>query len=847
MRLASLSLASSLLLAIGCGPPPHQIGGTVAGLSGSGLVLQDNGADDLPVSGNGPFVFASKVKEGAAYAVTVFKQPSSPTQACTVAQPSPTAAADVKDVAVTCVTSTFAVTGSVSGLAGSGLVLQDNGGDDLRIAANGAFSFARQVASGQGYAVTIKAQPTAPMQTCKVTGGTGTIGAGPASGIAIACVTNTYAVGGAVAGLIGSGLVLQDNAGDDLAVTANGSFTFATPVASGKSFAVTVKTQPSTPSQTCVVSAGSGTVIDAAVSTVAVQCTTNSYRVGGTVSGVQGEGLVLQDNLGDSFSVGADGPFFFATAVASGAPYSVTVLAQPTSPSQTCVVAGGAGTVGGGDVTSVAVTCTTNTYAVGGTISGLSGTVVLQDNGGDNLTLTANGAFVFNSKVASSAAYAVTVLTQPATPSQTCTVTSGSGTVVASDVGTVAVACVTNSFNVSVAISGLTGGGLVLQNNGGDNLSASGTSATFATKVLSGGNYNVTVLSQPTAPWQTCLVAAPSGRVGGQAVTVAVTCTTNSYDVKVTVSGLTGAGLVLQDNGADDLSISTNGDATFATKVASGAVYLVTVKTQPAGQSCGVQNGQGRIAGDRASVVVACGVTGSGTQQDPYATLPVPASCAAYKSTVSGTLKDGYYKVNPANVPAVVYCDQTTSGGGWTRCLTFTNTSSEDLSNNNWLDACVDMSNAAWAGTKVLFELRDPNRALTYNGTGTRVGTWSYDQLTSTAVANNQFHSGNQDRIIALDNGDNLMIAGRSSSNAGCGGSMGAGYGIVLYPSSPNYIYNPKMFVMPYRQFNYSPGTPRYFQGWTPATEISWNGGTSFNSCNSVGPGYLGTVELYLK
>ena len=30
-------------------------------------------------------------------------------------------------------------------------------------------------------------------------------------------------------------------------------------------------------------------------------------------------------------------------------------------------------------------------YTVGGTVSGLSGTVVLQDNGGDNLSVTANG------------------------------------------------------------------------------------------------------------------------------------------------------------------------------------------------------------------------------------------------------------------------------------------------------------------------------------------------------------------------------------------------------------------------------------------------------------------------
>ena len=61
------------------------------------------------------------------------------------------------------------------------------------------------------------------------------------------------------------------------------------------------------------------------------------------------------------------------------------------------------------------------TYSVGGTVSGLTGTVVLQDNGGDNLSVTANGSFSFPAKLASGAAYSVTVLTQPS--GQTCAVT----------------------------------------------------------------------------------------------------------------------------------------------------------------------------------------------------------------------------------------------------------------------------------------------------------------------------------------------------------------------------------------------------------------------------------------
>src|SRR3989339_1333962 len=52
-------------------------------------------------------------------------------------------------------------------------------------------------------------------------------------------------------------------------------------------------------------------------------------------------------------------------------------------------------------------------YTVGGTVSGLSGTVVLTNNGGDDLTLTANGAFTFATAVADGGSYNVQVKTQP--------------------------------------------------------------------------------------------------------------------------------------------------------------------------------------------------------------------------------------------------------------------------------------------------------------------------------------------------------------------------------------------------------------------------------------------------
>ena len=163
----------------------------------------------------------------------------------------------------------------------------------------------------------------------------------------------TYTVGGTVSGLTGTGLVLQNNNASDLAVAANGAFTFATPVAVGASYSVTVKTQPS--GQTCSVGNGSGTSTGANVTNVTVTCSTNTYTVGGTASGLIRLGLVLQNNNASDLAVAANGAFTFATPVAAGASYSVTVKTQPSG--QTCSVGNGSGTSAGANVTNVTVTC----------------------------------------------------------------------------------------------------------------------------------------------------------------------------------------------------------------------------------------------------------------------------------------------------------------------------------------------------------------------------------------------------------------------------------------------------------------------------------------------------------
>ena len=170
-------------------------------------------------------------------------------------------------------------------------------------------------------------------------------------------VPDIYSVGGNVSGLSGTGLVLQNNTGDDLAVAADGSFTFATALADGSAYAVTVLTQPTGPAQTCTVGSGSGTLTGTNVTNVSVVCVTTTFTVGGTVSGLTGSGLMLQNNTGDDLVVAADGSFTFATALADGSTYSITVLTQPATPGQTCTASNANGTITNAVVADIAITC----------------------------------------------------------------------------------------------------------------------------------------------------------------------------------------------------------------------------------------------------------------------------------------------------------------------------------------------------------------------------------------------------------------------------------------------------------------------------------------------------------
>jgi hypothetical protein len=453
----------------------YSLGGSVSGLTGSGLVLANYNESVAVSAGSTSFSFGPALVDGSGYAVTVQTQPAG--QTCTVTDGAGTAGtANVGNVVVACSKQAFTLGGTVSGLASAGLVLA-NGSDTVTVDAGATtFAFPAPIATGSSYTVTVQTQPAG--LACAVTKGTGTMPASNVNTVAITCTDQPFNLGGSISGLTTSGLVLA-NGTDTLTVSANAtSFTMPTKVAYGSHYAVTVQSQPT--GLTCTVSNGSGIMPAKAVTTVAIVCADQSYLLGGAINGLTASGLVLE-NGSDTLTVSSGATSFnMPTEVAYGSHYAVSVQTQPTG--LNCTVSNATGTMPAGPVNTVTVTCASLTHTVGGTITGLTTSGLVLANGTDTtppLGATAT-QFTMPTGVATGATYDVTTQTQPS--GQLCTVSNGSGTVGAIDVTTVAVSCASNvvSFTTAGPYSWTVPDGvtsiLVVATGGGGGGSASGYS-----------------------------------------------------------------------------------------------------------------------------------------------------------------------------------------------------------------------------------------------------------------------------------------------------------------------------------------------------------------------------------
>src|ERR1700674_5318515 len=144
-----------------------------------------------------------------------------------------------------------------------------------------------------------------------------------ASTLASAAAQN-FTLSAAVSGLAsGVNLKIEDNVGNQLMFTTNGTLTFASTYANGASYSVTIFKQPT--GQTCTLgSNASGTITGN--TTVAATCV-NSYTLSAAVSGLATGGtLKVQDNVGNQLQFTTNQTLAFSSTYLGGASYSVSIF-----------------------------------------------------------------------------------------------------------------------------------------------------------------------------------------------------------------------------------------------------------------------------------------------------------------------------------------------------------------------------------------------------------------------------------------------------------------------------------------------------------------------------------------
>jgi uncharacterized repeat protein (TIGR03803 family) len=676
-------------------PANYTLSGTISGLpSGmSGLVLMNGSSTAQIASGNASFRFGA-LAGGSAYVVTLQSAPAG--LSCSVAGGKGTLNSNVANVVVTCSDRSFMVGGKIAFAAGaspgvsvSGLVLA-NGTDTVNVPAGAtSFTLPTPVAYTSSYQVTVQTQPTG--MSCQVSPATpATMPAGAVTNVTVTCSDQPYALGGAVnittpsgvaaGSLSDQGLVLTNSAnGDAYTFSSNAtSFTMPKSVAYGAAYALTVTTQPA--GLNCAVNSPTGNMPAENVA-LTVSCSDQSYAISGTVTitaptgvstgSLSNQGLALTNSAnGDTYTFTASGTTFaMATAVPYGSAYALSVTSQPAG--LNCSVSTPSVIMPAGNITDVAVTCSDQSFTLGGTITGLGSAsgLVLTNEGGDSTTILANAtSFSMATQVPYGAAYAVAVSQSPT--GQTCTVTQGTGTMPAQDVSAangngVVITCVwvesvLYSFGASGSGDGATPafGGLIQATDGNF----------YGTTAFGGANGTGAVIKVTPAGQESVLYSfgvTGSGDGANPYAGVIQASDGNFYGTTL-LGGVNNGGAVFQitPTGAESVlhSFGTGSDGSNPPgnliQASDGNLYGVTVKGGASGEGAVFE-----IALNGAeSVLYSFGAAPDGNE--PVGSLLQASDGNFYGLTeVGGTNGAGtVVKVTPGGVESVLYSFGASSG-----------------------------------------------------------------------------------------------------------------------------------------------------------------------------------------
>ena len=580
-------------------PGTFLAGGEVTGLKGPvltnlglGLSSGDN-STTTEIDGSGAGLFENfPIENGEEFTFSVAQQPSA--HNCTIENATGTISnGNNTDAKFNCVGSGFTTSGTVTGLVGDGLRLGKHAIfvpeesseesevteqatalsipvlENLGVEQDGSFTFNGLSAPGEFVFVTVTNQPAG--QTCSVPLSPVQVTDSNISGFEVTCETTftpgTFLAGANVVGLSGPVLTnLEFSLGSGTSSTtveiegSGAGLVEGFPIENGEQFTFSITQQPS--AHDCTLENATGTISNGNNTDAIFNCVGAGFTTGGTVTGLVGNGLrlgkhatlavtaqvtVLSIPVLEELGIGRDGSFTFSGLSAPGEFVIVTVTNQPDG--QTCSVPLSPVEITDSNVSSFEVTCVANAFSLGGSFSGVDGSVTLS-NGLDRVTFSGStGNFTFPTSVAEGQSYDVQVFSTNGDEGGelTCLVQNGTGTMGSANVTDVQVTCTLGFpqptlFSISGTVSGLPSGaslslGESFSETSPISVTANG-SFNFGSIFPSGDSFLVSTLSVnlgETPGTLSCSVANASGTIGSSDITnVDVTCVHNvTLSIKV--------------------------------------------------------------------------------------------------------------------------------------------------------------------------------------------------------------------------------------------------------------------------------------------------------------------------
>ncbi len=415
-----------------------------------------------------------------------------------------------------------------------------------------------------------------------------------------------FTVGGVVHGLVGNapGITLQTS---DSTVSIDGDglsaldypFSFPYQFRTDETYNVSVTTYPVSGSspQLCDVYNGQGSVDNSDITGIVIDCVDGEW-ITVNVTGLLGDELRIQRTEAggrtDIISLaGGSTTQDFPTPSTLGVNNSFVILRQPQSPYQDCTL----GSPGPGHITTQNVSCTTRSFDLKASIQGLTNPGLVLDVNGSTVAVTAGSTSMVLDHLDSGTVFDVTVNTQPT--GQSCSLLSALGTIGNAD-HTVIVQCTGTGLAIGGAIAGLDGTGLTVQLIDDTNtvvesvvVTNPSTAYAFSTTATAGDSYQIKISGQPTSNWQECIFDASAadtiniGPLTGSSLNNSIACTTETFPVSVSVSGLSfGSGsFTLSMNGTYTQTVTSNDTFTFPA-LPSGTDYAIKIDSFVDGTYC---------------------------------------------------------------------------------------------------------------------------------------------------------------------------------------------------------------------------------------------------------------------